>query len=257
MNISDLVNRSADIINQYYQNNITPFLDAFHEDALWIGPAEKQILRTQKAIQEAFHREKHELKFVLHDLTLTPLTVGSRQACEIMVFYRVDTIWPDGSSNQVVQRVHLSWCLQNGEPRIRVCHISNAISYDERDTIYPVHYAETYRTMTPAGQARSERLSFRSPDRSFIYLNHSHIIYVESNGHHAILHTIDGDYETRDSLPSIEKRYAAYLLRCHQSYLVNPEHVTQIQRFRLHLTGGITLPIPEKKYTSVKAALLK
>ena len=81
MNISDLVNRSADIINQYYQNNITPFLEAFHEDALWIGPAEKQILRTRKAIQEAFHREKHELKFVLHDLTLTPLTVGSRQAC--------------------------------------------------------------------------------------------------------------------------------------------------------------------------------
>ena len=84
----------------------------------------------------------------------------------------------------------------------------------------------------------------------------NHIITTKIE-HHAILHTIDGDYETRDSLLSIEKRYAPYLLRCHQSYLVNPEHVIQIQRFRLHLTGGITLPIPEKKYTSVKAALLK
>ena len=29
MNITALVNRSADIITQYYQNNITPFLEAF------------------------------------------------------------------------------------------------------------------------------------------------------------------------------------------------------------------------------------
>lgn len=108
MNVSALVNRSSDIINQYYQNNITPFLDAFHEDALWIGPAEKQVLRTRKAIREAFAREEHHLQFILHDLTLVPLPVGSRHACEIMAFYRVDTIWPDGSSNQVVQRVQLT-----------------------------------------------------------------------------------------------------------------------------------------------------
>ena len=50
MNITALVNRSADIITQYYQNNITPFLEAFHDDALWIGPAEKQILRTRDSI---------------------------------------------------------------------------------------------------------------------------------------------------------------------------------------------------------------
>lgn len=42
MNITALVNRSADIITQYYQNNITPFLEAFHDDALWIGPAENR-----------------------------------------------------------------------------------------------------------------------------------------------------------------------------------------------------------------------
>ncbi len=257
MNVSTLVNRSADIINQYYQNNITPFLDAFHEDALWIGPAEKQILRTRKAIREAFAREEHHLQFILHDLTLVPLPVGSRHACEIMGFYRVDTIWPDGSSNQVIQRVQLTWCLQNGEPRIRVCHISNAIAYDERDKIYPVHYAETFRTMTLAGKARSERLSFRGLDKSLLYLNRSHILYIETNGHHTTLHTSDGDYESLDRLAAIEKRYPEYLLRSHQSYLINPEHVTQIRRFEVQLTGGTVLPIPEKKYTAVKAKLLK
>ena len=78
MNITALVNRSADIITQYYQNNITPFLEAFHDDALWIGPAEKQILRTRESILGAFAQEEHSLHFILHDLTLIPLTVGSR-----------------------------------------------------------------------------------------------------------------------------------------------------------------------------------
>ncbi len=86
MNISKVAEHTAYIITEYYQNNITPFLEAFHEDALWIGPAQKQILRTRKAILEAFAQENHELRFCLHDLTILPLTVGSRQVCEIMVF---------------------------------------------------------------------------------------------------------------------------------------------------------------------------
>ena len=108
MNVAELVTRSADIITQYYRNNITPFLEAFHDDALWVGPAEKQVLRTREAILHAFSQEEHALHFRLHALTLFPLTVGSRHACEILAFYRMDTIWPDGSSNQVLQQVHLT-----------------------------------------------------------------------------------------------------------------------------------------------------
>ena len=71
------------------------------------------------------------------------------------------------------------------------------------------------------------------------------------------MHTIDGNYASLDSLPAIEKRYPHYLVRSHQSYLVNPEHVIQLRRFQVQLTGGVTLPIPEKKYTAVKAKLVK
>ena len=106
--------------------------------------------------------------------------------------------------------------------------------------------------MTLAGEARAERLSFRGLDKSLLYLNRSHILYIETNGHPTTLHTPDGDYELLDSLSSIEKRYPEYLLRSHQSYLINPEHVTQIRRFEVQLTGGAVLPIPEKKDTAVR-----
>lgn len=255
MNISRIAERSAYIITEYYQNHITPFLDAFHEDALWIGPAEKQILRTKKAILEAFAQESHELRFCLHDLTVLPMPVGSRQVCEILSFFRVDTIWPDGSSNQVHQRVQMTWCMEQGEPRIRICYISNSIAYDERDTIYPVHFQETFRTMVLAGDDRSVRLSFHCADRSLVYLNPGHILYAETRSHHTVLHTLERAIEVTDSLPEIEKLLPREFLRCHQSYLVNLNHITRIRRFELELSNGTVLPVPEKKYTALKAAL--
>ena len=255
MNISKVAEHTAYIITEYYQNNITPFLEAFHEDALWIGPAQKQILRTRKAILEAFAQENHELRFCLHDLTILPLTVGSRQVCEIMVFFRVDTIWPDGSSNQVHQRVQFTWCMENNAPRIRICYISNSIAYDDRDTIYPIHFQETFPTMILAGEQRSLRMSFHCADRTLVYLRPSNLLYAETHSHHTILHTLERNIEVTDALSDIEKRLPDHFLRCHQSYVVNLSYITRIRRFELELTDGTILPVPEKKYTTLKSAL--
>lgn len=41
--------------------------------------------------------------------------------------------------------MQFTWVEQKGVPKIRVIFISNAIQYDERDGIYPVHYDENYR----------------------------------------------------------------------------------------------------------------
>ena len=90
-------------------------------------------------------------------LVITPLATTSNRVVEIIMFFMVDTIWPDNSMNRVNQRIHLSWIMNNEVPQIRLCHISNAISYDERDTIYPVHYDSKFRGMPLAGVSRSER----------------------------------------------------------------------------------------------------
>lgn len=44
-------------------------------------------------------------------------------------------------------------------------------------------------------------------------------------------------------------------MRIHQSYLVNLEHVSRIWRFEVELDNGMTLPVPEKKYTEIKGKL--
>ena len=70
MNIQKIGDRTAELLNLYYNNEIEPFLNSCHEDVLWIGPADRQVIRGRKNLVDAFHAEKHELKFSLNNLTV-------------------------------------------------------------------------------------------------------------------------------------------------------------------------------------------
>ena len=80
-------------------------------------------------------------------------------------------------------------------------------------------------------------------------------MYAESCGRHALVHTSDGIYEATESLSAIAKLYQDLLVRCHASYLVNPAFISSISRFQVELHDGTILPIPEKKYTTIRALL--
>lgn len=120
MNIQKIGDRTAELLNLYYNNEIEPFLNSCHEDVLWIGPADKQVIRGRKNLVDAFHAEKHELKFSLNNLTVLPLATTSSTVAEIMTFMLVDTIWPDNSASRVNQRMQFTWVEQKGVPKIRV-----------------------------------------------------------------------------------------------------------------------------------------
>ena len=55
MNIQKIGDRTAELLNLYYNNEIEPFLNSCHEDVLWIGPADKQVIRGRKNLVDAFH----------------------------------------------------------------------------------------------------------------------------------------------------------------------------------------------------------
>lgn len=54
-----LETRSADILTKYYSNEIDSFLNACHEDILWIGPAEKHVIRTREGRLLMLFRKKN------------------------------------------------------------------------------------------------------------------------------------------------------------------------------------------------------
>lgn len=251
---SDLAELSANILLQYYDNQIQPFLDHCHDDIFWIGPAQKHIIRTKDALVKAFFHESHNLRFAVHNLNVIPMPV-SRSCTEVFLAFTVDTFWPNGSSNQVNQRITLSWDSKFNPPLIRLCHISNAIDYDTRDMIYPTHYLNEYFLTSPSGNS-TQKLHFNGNQKMILYADAAEILYIESTGGHTKIHTLAQAFECTERLSSIARRLGGSFLRCHSSFLVNPMHVKSIERFSLTMCNDQKIPVPEKKYTAVKAALL-
>lgn len=206
MTTQALLQLSADIITRYYNNEIEPFLAACHPDVLWIGPANTQIIRTRETLIETFAEEHHNLRFEMHDLVTVPLMTPSSKVLEVLLFFDVDTIWPDNSMQRVKQRVQLSWVVEGGQPFIRVCHVSNALDYDDRDVIYPVHYGEDrVRVAVLSGEDRAPRIVLKGANKAMLYLRPAYIDYLETSGMHTYIHTQNDIRESTERLTAIDK----------------------------------------------------
>lgn len=62
MNTTELAQLTADLLTQYYDNNIEPFFNHCHEDVLWLGPAKGQMIRGKRILW------KHLIKKITHYL---------------------------------------------------------------------------------------------------------------------------------------------------------------------------------------------
>lgn len=264
MNIHHLTEQSIMIITEYYKNNLNPYFDNVDDDILWIGSARGQWLRGKKALMAAWEKESHELTFSMNNITSSYITSAS-QYCEIVLTYEVVTHYPDGHTVSRNQILHYTWCerkiineqgLSQKIPRILMIHISNTISYDSRDTIYPVHLPKP--TIPKISQDTNEVRLLVSGQNRFTYsVPIAQIAWIESTekGLHSIIHTESEILSIYNSVSSLSTKYSDHLIQIHISYLVNPLFVRSIKRFEVELYDGILLPIPQKKYTKVKAQI--
>lgn len=264
MNQQEIADLSADIIMRYYDNDVTPFLSSMDEDALWYGPAEGQFIRGRAKMFEAWGREEHDLTFTMGNLVVTHIS-GHPSTCEVMLAYTLVTHYPDGHELSVFQRLQLSWCMRlvfdaqgnrSRVPRILVCHISNPHAKHADDEIYGVHFHHIYAggVIMPH---KSERIHLHGADKSDCFFLSDSIQWAESarGGKHSVVHTPGEAVEVRAPIAALARSYGHLFLRCHASYLVNPHYVRSVRRFRVTMTDGTELPIPERKYTAFRKQL--
>ena len=58
-------------------------------------------------------------------------------------------------------------------------------------------------------------------------------------------------------LDELEKEWSVdNFIRCHQSFLVNPEHIVKIKSYTIHLTDGTEIPVAKTRYHYVKKYFL-
>lgn len=266
MNHYAVAELSADLILRYYENDHMPFLQHMDDEALWYGPALGQFIKGREAMIKAWGKEEHALSFTVGDMR-TRYNAAHPSSCNVMLTYAVITHYPDGHDISVDQRLLLCWGdrtvhdvhgERRKEPRILVCHISNPHGKHDDDVIYPKHFHQIYNGQHAMPQ-KSERIHFHGTDRSDYFFYSDSIYYFEAafGGKHSILHTVSDSYEVLGSVDSYDKRFSKFFLRCHRSYLVNPHYIRSIRRFKVSLTNGVVLPVPEKKYTAFRDRALQ
>ena len=267
MNVKECVEKSIYITTEYYKNNNSePYFEHMAENVLWYGTAINHKITGRETLREAFADFPDTITFLLGDIEAHYIQT-SPMSCEVMVAYTLTMYYPNGDIVPLFQRTQFSWADMNitDEQKHRkritkffMIHISNPSEYHSADYLYPEHYNELYKSYKQKETLIQEpRISFRSTDNAFYVITVNFIIWIESTReHHCIIHLHDKTLKAKITLSKIEKQTEGFLIRVHSSYIINPLNVVSVWRFKVSLSDGTVLPIPEKKYTAIKKKLL-
>ena len=93
-------------------------------------------------------------------------------------------------------------------------------------------------------------------DGDIMLIHPRRILYVESRLRKAHIHAIDGVHETYSSLSKIEERLPQSFVRCHKSFLVNIDYAKKLERDRIILMSGETVPVSQRHRKDAREAFM-
>lgn len=265
MDAKQLLQTSMEIMMHYYDNDIKMALEHFHTDILWVGPMQGQMIHSKEQLVDTFLKDNNTMTFNLFNMH-GQIVHSTTEQCDILLSYVVDSFYPDRSVLRVHQFIFFSWVPEKiklpdettiTEPRIRTCLISNSMPNDERDSIYPNHFADTSLARYYVINEERKHFSAKGRHAEALYFDENEVIYFESKRPGCIVHTTTDSFYCAETLSSLHKRLPDSFIRCHSCYLVNPMYIQSVRRFSATLKNGCVLPIPEKKYTKIKAEITR
>lgn len=85
-----------------------------------------------------------------------------------------------------------------------------------------------------------------------IFLNN--IIYLETSGRKVYFYGRENSriYTVTEKLSDLAARLPSYFLRCHHSFCLNMNYVSEIKRYEALLCTGLTLPVSQNRYKDSK-----
>ncbi|MCM1126241.1 MAG: LytTR family transcriptional regulator DNA-binding domain-containing protein [Lachnospiraceae bacterium] len=87
-------------------------------------------------------------------------------------------------------------------------------------------------------------------------LNEREVLYVEAVNDRILWHCQSRVVEAVDTLKRLEQELSEEFVRVHRSYIVNKNRIRSIQRCSVTMSNDCNIPIPYKKYVSVREKLM-
>lgn len=156
-----------------------------------------------------------------------------------------------------VQRITFIWKIEEGQFKLLHFHVSNPIELRENSEYFLQSTGEGTFEYTKKMKARKRRLiACGKHDQTYILCNQD-IVYIEAENTNSVIHCLNKDIFSRESISVLEKKLGEDFIKTHRSFIVNNRYITGIKRYQLAVRQGIELPIPEKKYREIKEKVLR
>lgn len=103
----------------------------------------------------------------------------------------------------------------------------------------------------------AESIAFNTGQKKVV-LSVKKIRYAESYDHKILVHTDDQAIVLNSSLAELEQQLQAYgICRCHNSFLVNLQHISEFTRSGIVLSSGEKLPVGRRFYSDIRSAFVR
>ena len=256
MDTKRMAKMSSELLVIYHQNKPVPFERYLAPNAMWFGPGVGHVISGKEQIIRVWESRERPIPLSINEPDVHAVALGSH-ACNVIMVFATDMRFAGGEDTLLFRRVLLSWIESSSDAQPQVVLVESANLYIPNDEkrIFPLRYD------TSGGVDKTKSFStsvmLTGTDRSVYLIPARNIVWIETavSGRKCLVHTIQGNYEILGSISQMEKKYPDSFLRTHISYLVNPYYIKELKRFRVILSDGTELPVPEKKYTAIKQRL--
>ena len=157
-----------------------------------------------------------------------------------------------------VQRITLIWKTEGQKFKLLHFHVSNPIESQKNNERFSHSMGtEKYEYVKKLlSQNRSRLIAYGKHDLTYVIRNKD-IVYIEAENTDSVIHCLNRDILSRESISDLEKKVGEGFIKTHRSFIVNSRYITGIKRYQLAISQGIELPIPEKKYREIKEKVLR
>lgn len=245
------------LVNHFVTRNMDVALAHMTDDVEWLGPFACQTASSKKTMQDIL-RPEYGIRLALAD---ERWRARKRAGTWIVsACYTLLVVSADGErSIPFEQRATYVWAPTPDGPRIVHLHVSNTT---DANTLLPsldtgknaIEFL--YEHFDDQGSGTG-KISFRDIGGDLHVLHPNELHAVESEGPRCVVKHAHGEFTVRAALADIEEELPARdFLRLHRSCLVHRGRIVSIEGYRAKLDDGSEYPIAERRYRSVKQALV-
>lgn len=252
-----------DSLENYYKYGKIDFFDYLDNKVVFYGPVADRKIEGKQNLVEYFSNEKRTLKFNVENISVKLFPLKA-QIFMLLMAYELYIFYPDGKivkldQHMIIVSKRKQDSLGNLNWLCSFIHVSNSAKKGNGSGASPkfLDDNDTERLEDIFIERNSvKKIVLSGEENSKYFIAENSIKFIEGGkGVKCFVHTDKEVLLVNQLMKSVYDLLPKYYYRCHSSFIINLNRVKSIGNYSVTLDSGEIIPIPAKKYTTVKSEI--